>query len=76
MTVALERLVGQRMRISFEPAGRCLWHLDCVNRFGGVMKIVRHEPHASLLECLHCQKQGHYPVGAAGEQCVDVVMPN
>jgi hypothetical protein len=56
------------MRISYQPSGRCFWHRDCTNHFGGVMRVERNEPDRSLLRCLHCQAEGWYPVGAVGER--------
>lgn len=57
------------IRISYERAGRCFWHLDCANHFGGVMRLELDEPNRSLLRCLHCGAGGWYPLGAVGERC-------
>lgn len=64
---------GEKMRISFEPHHKAMWHTDCANHLGGVMEVVQHEDGRSLLKCLHCGKQGYYPNGSVGEVCVDVV---
>lgn len=63
----------ERMRISYQPVGRCLWHDDCDRRLPGIMRVVQEEQGRSLLECLHCKKRGYYPVGSVGAVCVDVV---
>jgi transcription elongation factor Elf1 len=63
----------QRMRIAFQPQGRCLWHEDCAKVSSGVMHEVEREESRSLLECLNCGQRGYYPKGAVGSVCVDVV---
>jgi hypothetical protein len=62
------------MRISYQPQGRCLWHLDCSVGLGGsgIMHVIQHEEARSLLECGHCHRRGYYPVGAAGPVRVPV----
>jgi hypothetical protein len=62
-----------KMRISYQPQGRCLWHEDCEKSRSGIMRVVSKDTDRSLLECLHCQQRGYYPVGAVGSLCVDVV---
>jgi hypothetical protein len=65
--------VPAKMRICFQPQGRCLWHEDCTVAGGsGVMQVVTHEESRSLLECGHCKQRGYYPKGAVGSVCVDV----
>jgi hypothetical protein len=61
------------MIIDYQRSGKCLWHRDCINHFGGIMKVVNHEADRSLLECLHCGKRGFYPVGGIGEVSVEEV---
>lgn len=57
------------MRIKYEVYPTCFWHTDCeVSKLGiGVMKFKYRFPEYDLLVCLHCGKQGCYPVGGLGE---------
>ena len=60
------------MRISYERAGRCFWHLDCkVQRHAPPMKIERddNEIRQTLLRCTACNLAGWYPHGSVGEVC-------
>lgn len=59
------------MRITYERAGRCLWHEDCDKSRCGIMTEVRREESRTLLRCLHCERQGYFPVGATSA-CVPV----
>lgn len=61
----------EQMRITYERVGRCLWHEDCDKSRSGVMREVRREESRTLLECLHCGRQGYFPVGGVSE-CVPV----
>ena len=63
------------MKINYELPGRCLWHEDCEKARQGVMKVVRHEEKRSLVECLHCGRQGYYPVGGIGQLDVEELTP-
>lgn len=60
--------------------GGGLWHTDCEkNQWkSGVMREVRNEKDSarSLLECLHCGKQGYLPHGSTGRTCCEEVTPN
>lgn len=62
---------AQTMIINFK--NRCLWHSDCENHFGGIMKEIRHEEDKTLMECLHCGKKGYYPKGGIGRICVEII---
>lgn len=57
------------MLITYERAGRCLWHSDCDKNpwKSGVMREVKKEQGRTLLECLHCGKKAYYPHGSVGE---------
>ena len=63
----------QTMIINFDEKNKCLWHSDCDNKYGGVMKELKREEDCTLMECLHCGKQGYYPVGGLGRITVRVV---
>jgi hypothetical protein len=52
--------------IEIDRQGSCFWHRNCTNHFGGIMKETKREPDKSLIKCLHCGKQGYYPVGGVG----------
>jgi RNase P subunit RPR2 len=54
------------MIINFKPHGKGLWHSDCTNHFGGIMKELKDEGDRTLMECLHCGKKGYYPHGRVG----------
>jgi hypothetical protein len=56
----------EKMHITYERNGRCFWHTNCVNHFGGIMFLVRNEEKRSLVKCGHCGQQGFYPVGSVG----------
>jgi hypothetical protein len=66
------------MRISYEPRSRAIWHTDCTNHFGGVMKpeLDDEERSRTLMRCLHCRKAGWYHYGWVGEaNCVEYPSP-
>lgn len=64
------------MKINYELHGRCLWHEDCEKARQGIMGLVRHEEGRSLVKCLHCGRQGYYPVGGVGPlEVEEVVVP-
>jgi hypothetical protein len=60
------------MRISYELAGRCFWHLDCkAQRHAPPMQIERDDTaiKQTLLRCTACNLAGWYPHGSVGEVC-------
>jgi hypothetical protein len=63
------------MKINYELYGRCLWHEDCEKTRQGIMGLVRHEEGRSLVKCLHCGRQGWYPVGGVGPLEVEEHLP-
>lgn len=60
------------MIITVQNYPRAIWHSDCEHR-SGIMKAIRHDEKSSLMECLHCGKKGHYPVGSIGSVNVEEV---
>jgi hypothetical protein len=69
-----EKLAKQllTMRISYERAGRCFWHLDCkAQRHTPPMQIERDDTaiKQTLLRCTACNLAGWYPHGSVGEVC-------
>jgi hypothetical protein len=54
------------MIINFQPHGKGLWHSDCINHFGGIMKELTDDGSKTLMECLSCGKRGYYPHGVSG----------
>jgi hypothetical protein len=59
------------MRILWEKYGNSLWHEDCDKSRCGIMVEIHREPERSLLRCLHCEREGYFPVGAISA-CVPV----
>lgn len=64
-----------KMTISYEREGRCLWHLECATNplRCSPMFVVAHEPERSVVECTSCHQRGYYPVGRLGEVCSEVI---
>lgn len=54
------------MQIEHNHKGRAFFHVDCINRFGGVMKQGRDDGYRTMFTCLHCGASGWYPRGGVG----------
>lgn len=71
---AVQKSETEKMRVKWVHEGRQLWHEDCANHFGGIMKEVEFDGTGSVLECLSCNKLCHFPKGAApGSHCCEVI---
>jgi hypothetical protein len=64
-----------RLMISYELEGRCLWHLECQTNplRCSPMRVVASEPERSVVECVSCGERGYYPVGGLGRICCEKV---
>jgi hypothetical protein len=62
-----------KSRVNILRERGCFWHLNCEKSSSGIMQEIKREPDKSLFKCLHCDKRGYYPVGAAGEVCAEEV---
>lgn len=66
------------MRISYERAGQCFWHLQCkAQRHAPPMKIERDDKDGkrTLMRCTACDRAGWYPYGSVGEVCCEELAP-
>ena len=52
-----------------------IWHSDCTNHFGGIMKEVSYDTsnEVGIFECLHCGKKGKLPKGSVGKRTCEEV---